>query len=261
MSSLNLYLQEIKNYPTLPLDEQLALFRRYRNGDMVAYETLAGSNLKYVISVAKSYLKTGVPLEDLILAGNEGLVKAIQNYDPDKGYRFTTYAIWWIRQTILSSVGELINIIRLPTNRQNDLIKTKKKMEAQAQKLGRELTAHEIADLSDYDDYYPNHLNKLLSLNDLNETDHEYITNIQILDDTAFKDLEQEDLEVYINELLKNCSFKERDIITLYLGLGGVKPMTLEQIGKMYNLSRERIRQLRDLTIEKLKEKSKNHDS
>lgn len=236
-------MKEIQQYPTLPPEEQLALFRKYKEGDMSAYEKLIQSNLRYVVSVAKSYVKSGIDLEEVIAAGNEGLIKAVQNYDPEKGYKFTTYAVWWIRQTILTADAELQNLIRIPGNRQVDMSKAKKLEEKRIQELGRGLTQNEIEELSYYDNSDLTHLNNTISLNDLDEDSHEAIHRIIVpsVENSTEEKLEQEALRETLNELISDCSFKEKDILALYYGLNDIKPMTLESIGKMYNLSRERI--------------------
>lgn len=258
MDIIQLYLQDIKKYPTLEPEEQLALFRKYKEGDLVAYEKLIQCNLKYVISVAKSYAKTGTDLEDIISAGNEGLIKAVQNYNPDKGYRFTTYAIWWIRQSILTADAELKNLIRIPSNRQVDMHKARKLEDRKVQELGRSLSQTELNELSYYDNTHLTQLNNTVSLNDLDENDHEMIhTFLYPVDESIDQTIDQEALRESVNELLADCSFKEKDILTLYMGLGDLTPLTLEQIGKLYNLSRERIRQIKELTLKKLREKKK----
>ncbi len=256
MDILQLYMKDIQKYPTLGAEEQIELFRKYKQGDAGAYEKLVQSNLKYVISVAKNYTKTGQDLEELIAAGNEGLIKAVQRFDPEKGYKFTTYAVWWITQSILTADAELKNLIRIPGNRQVDMHKAKKLEEKKIQEIGRSLTQTEIDELSYYDNRTLTQLNNTLSLNDLDENDHELIHHfLHPAEETVESNIEQEAIKETINELLADCSFKERDILTLYMGLGDIKPLTLEQIGKIYNLSRERIRQIKELTVKKLREK------
>lgn len=250
------YLNDIKNYPTFSNTEQKELFKRLVAGDESVFDSLVTANLKYVISIAKTYTSYGVDLEELISAGNEGLIKAVRKYDPYKNYEFTTYAVWWIRQNITQTIQETTNLIRIPSNRQYDMQKAKKLEEKLSQELGRSLYQHEIDELSYYDNTYLSHINDVVSLNDLDENDNEVLEYFNPVEENEIeKILEDYDSKRILEELVSECSFKERDILTLYFGIGDIKPMTLDQIGRIYNLSRERIRQIKELTLEKLRDR------
>lgn len=258
MNILQMYMKEVTKYPVLTHEEHLALFRKYKEGDLTAREILINSNLRYVISVAKSYAKSGVALEEIISAGNEGLIKAIERYDPEKGYKLSTFMIWWIRQAILTADAELRNLIRIPGNRQVDMHKAKKLEAKKIQELGRGLHQYEIENLSYYDNKHLIQLNNTISLNDLDENDHEIVgTLLPPVEDDMESDLEQEALKETIKELMQGLSWKEKDILTLYMGLDDIKPLTLESIGKLHGLSRERIRQIKSATLQKIQIKHK----
>jgi RNA polymerase primary sigma factor len=245
----------VGKYKQLTQKEEVALAKKARKGDENALNKLINSNLKFVVSIAKQYIGQGLDLEDLIAEGNIGVIKAARNFDPELGFKFITYAVWWIRQAILAAISENSNLIRLPNNRIHDMKQMRKKEEKLVQELERELTSEEREQLSRYKKLGYMYINNTISLNDLDDNDNERLETFIYFQDSPDDKLEQESVREYISQLLAVCTFREKDIITLYLGLGGIKPLTLEQIGKLYNLSRERVRQIKESAIKKLKKK------
>ncbi len=260
-SSLKLYLRDIQRYPLLTREEETELAERVRAGDPEARERLIRSNLRFVVTIAKRYAGNGVPLEDLINDGNLGLVKAAERFDPARGYKFISYAVWWIRQSILNSVSETPRMVRLPMNRVGLAQRAARVARSLEQHLGREPRADEIAqELS----VKPAEVEEVfaisrghLSLDEPVGGDSEDTSYVdQIEDPTA----DHPDRRLYdgrlsrdLRRVLENLTDREQDILTRYYGLNGEEPMTLEAIGSVLGYTRERIRQVKEQAIEKLR--------
>lgn len=260
-SSLDLYLNEIRKYPLLSRDDELALARRARDGDAAAREKLVRSNLRFVVSIAKKYVGNGVPLEDLINDGNVGLVKAAERFDPERGFKFISYAVWWIRQSILVSVSENSRMIRMPMNRVGLAQRATKMSRQLEQDLGRDPDAAELAkelgvtkeEIEEVTTFSQGHLSLDQPVHD---EGNESTFVDQIVDDrTASPDrgAYADSLKRDMARALESLTDRERTILTRYYGLNGVKARTLEEIGKEMGYTRERIRQIKEQAIDKLR--------
>jgi RNA polymerase primary sigma factor len=260
-SSLDLYLNEIRRYPLLSRDEELALSRRARDGDPAAREKLVRSNLRFVVSIAKKYVGNGVPLEDLINDGNVGLVKAAERFDPERGFKFISYAVWWIRQSILVSVSENSRMIRMPMNRVGLAQKATKMSRQLEQDLGRDPDAAELAkelgvtkeEIEEVTAFSQGHLSLDQPVHD-EGSESTFVD--QIVDDrTASPDrgAYAVSLKRVLARALESLTVRERTILTRYYGLNGVKARTLEEIGREMGYTRERIRQIKEQAIDKLR--------
>jgi len=260
-SSLDLYLNEIRKYPLLSREEELELARKVREGDTKAQDKLVRSNLRFVVSIAKKYVGNGVPLEDLINDGNLGLVKAAERFDPERGFKFISYAVWWIRQSILVSVSENSRMIRIPMNRVGLAQKATKLSRQLEQDLGRDPDAEELAkelgvtraEIEEVTTFSQ----ATLSLDQpVHDEGNETSFVDQIVDDRnappdsgAYADSLKRDMA----RALEALSDRERTILARYYGLNGVKARTLEDIGKEMGYTRERIRQIKEQAIDKLR--------
>jgi RNA polymerase primary sigma factor len=251
--SISNYLKEVRKIDMLTPEEESVITKLSSEGDKNATEKLIKANLRFVISIAKEYQGQGMPLVDLINEGNYGLVKAARKFDHTRGFRFISYAVWWIRQSILQSLCDNSRTVRLPVNIINQLSKIKKEITQFEQVNQREIT-HADMDLS-----ILNHPT-CGSLNDkINEEGDE------IMDLIADNTFNRPDEDFYSEEIIKNklndvlstLSDRERDIIDMYFGLGGSQ-MTLEQIGDEYGLTKERIRQIKEKALRKLRANSEN---
>ena len=262
--ALALYLEDIKNHPLLTRAEEAELARRIREGDQLALEKLVRSNLRFVVSVAKKYQNLGMSLPDLICEGNVGLVRAAQKFDETKGVKFISYAVWWIRQAILKALAENSKTVRLPINRATTLNKISKKEAELTQKLGREPKPEEVAEAMEMDvDEVRKLMNvsrKSLSL-DAPLFEGEEKTLFSYLSDDETLDPEEQTFESArqkeIRETLDSLQPREAKIVKLYYGLDGNEPLTLREIGSIFNLSRERIRQIKERAIERLRHVSR----
>ena len=260
-SSLDLYLNEIRRYPLLKRDEELDLARRARAGDRVAQDKLVRSNLRFVVSIAKKYVGNGVPLEDLINDGNLGLVKAAERFDPERGFKFISYAVWWIRQSILVSVSENSRMIRIPMNRVGLAQRAAKASRQLEQHLEREVDAEELAkelgvtkkEIEEVTTFSQAHLS-------LDQPVHDEGNESTFVDQIVDEQTASPDAGAYADSLrrdmaraLDELTDRERTILTRYYGLSGVKARTLEEIGKEMGYTRERIRQIKEQAIDKLR--------
>lgn len=263
-STLDIYLREIQRYPLIEREKENELARRAREGDRAAREELIRSNLRFVVAIAKRYVGNGVALEDLVNDGNMGLVKAVERFDPSRGYKFISYAVWWIRQSILHSISENSRLVRLPMNRVSLAQKAGKTARRLEHELGREARADEIAaalnvkadEVEEVVAFSRAHLSLDEPVGDDSE-DTFFVDQIEDVD-TASPDaaldaeLEGRDLR----RMLRTLTERERGIVTLYFGLDSGEPLTLEQIGRKMGYTRERIRQIKEQAIEKLRFKA-----
>jgi RNA polymerase primary sigma factor len=258
--TLGIYLKEIRKISLLTPEEESALARRVKNGDPGALNELVRRNLRFVVSVAKQYSKSGVPFEDLINEGNMGLIRAAERFDVDRGFRFISYAVWWVRQAILQYIAEHSRTVRLPLNKSTRLTKVNKTSQRLSQELGRDPTHAEVAERLDMK---PREVEQVLNMpttqfsidEPAEGRDHDF--HVDTLTDETSAGPEDTTIERTRNEdiatALASLNAREEDIIKRYFGLAGNDPHTLEEIGKVYKLTRERVRQIRDRAILRLR--------
>ena len=247
--ALSMYLRDIEKIPLLGRDEEYELAIRAKNGDSAARERLVNGNLRFVVSIAKQFQNRGLPLIDLISEGNIGLLTAIDKFEPDKGYHFISYAVWWIRQAILKAIGEKSRMIRLPMNKSADLIQilqAKSKIEKEGEDSSIENIAREC-NMEEQD---------VLELMQIARDVSSLDAPVGSEEDTSFGDfIESEDprpedyvmnkaLKSSVESILGTLPEKERGIIKLRFGLDNNKQMSLKEIGEIYHLTKERIRQI-----------------
>ncbi|MCL5244524.1 RNA polymerase sigma factor RpoD/SigA [Cellulophaga sp. 20_2_10] len=263
--SLEKYFQEISKLDMITIDEEVELAKRIREGDQVALNKLVNANLRFVVSVAKQYQGSGLRLSDLINEGNVGLVKAAQRFDETRGFKFISYAVWWIRQSILQAISELSRMVRLPLNKIGEISKINKVFSSLEQNYQRPPSAIEIARELDMSTSQVKtamknsgkHLSMDAPFED-GETSNLY-TVIQSKDVTSPDvNMIKESLSSDITQLLKTLPSRESEIIRLYYGIGEKAPMSLSEIGDVFELSRERVRQIREKAIVILRRKSQN---
>ncbi len=265
-SSISWYLEQINKIPLLERETENRLARATRSGDEKAKEKLIKANLRFVVSIAKKYQTSGISLLDLINEGNMGLIKAAEKFDPDRGYHFISYAVWWIRQAIILAISQKTSLIRLPLNRTADMQKIERVHNKLENKLGREPTPSEIAEELDMDDEEIHHLRNIsqdyISL-DATYGDSDDTSILSMVEDSRIespdKKLLDESLHEALNNVLNTLTSSEREIIKMRFGLDGFKPMSLQQIGEKFNLSKERIRQIEKKAIRRLRHPSRSH--
>ncbi|WP_291725411.1 RNA polymerase sigma factor RpoD/SigA [Bernardetia sp.] len=258
--SLDKYLQEIGKVDLLTPDEEVELAKRIREGDQIALERLTKANLRFVVSVAKQYQNQGLSLGDLINEGNLGLIKAAQRFDETRGFKFISYAVWWIRQSILQALAEQSRIVRLPLNRVGSLNKISKTFSELEQRYEREPSPEELADELEIT---PSEVIDTLKISgrhvsmDAPFVQGEDNTLLDVLEnDTEDKpdsELMNDSLRREVQRALSTLTPREADVITYYFGLNGEHPMTLEEIGEKFNLTRERVRQIKEKAIRRLR--------
>ncbi len=258
--TLGIYLREIRQIPLLTREEEMELARRAKNGDKRAMNELVRRNLRFVVSVAKQYSKSRVPFGDLINEGNMGLMRAAERFDVDRGFRFISYAVWWVRQAILQYVAEHSRTVRLPLNKSASLTKVTKASQRLSQELGREPKPDELAKhLGMKTAEVETVLNMPTTQFSIDEPTEGQDSDFRVdtLTDEASEGPEDATIEHTRNEdieqALATLNTREEDILKRYYGLGGNDPHTLEEIGKVYKLTRERVRQIRDRAILRLR--------
>lgn len=263
-ASLDKYLQEIGRKELISVDEEVELAQRIRRGDQAALDKLVSANLRFVVSVAKQYQNQGLSLPDLIDEGNLGLIKAAQKFDETRGFKFISYAVWWIRQSILQALAEQSRIVRLPLNQVGSLNKISKELSRFEQEHERRPSASELADrlnvpvekVTDSMKVSGRHISV-----DAPFVEGEDNSLLDVLpnEDSPMADqsLNQESLSKEVGRALEQLSPRERDILMMFFGIG-CQELTLEEIGAKFNLTRERVRQIKEKAIRKLKgQKSK----
>lgn len=263
--SLDKYLQEIGKVDLLTPDEEIELAIRIRKNDHLALEKLVKANLRFVVSVAKQYQNQGLSLGDLINEGNLGLIKAARRFDETRGFKFISYAVWWIRQSILQSLAEQSRIVRLPLNRVGALNKIGKAYSNLEQEYEREPSAHELAQELDMD---INEISDTLKISgravsmDAPFTLGEENRLLDILENneqpSPDHSLMSESLRNEIGRALSTLSEREAEVIKLYFGLNKEHSLTLEEIGEKFNLTRERVRQIKEKAIRRLRHASRS---
>ncbi len=264
-SSISWYLDQINRIPLLTREQEDTLARASRDGNEKAKDELIKSNLRFVVSIAKKYQTSGISLLDLINEGNLGLIKAAEKFDPDRGYHFISYAVWWIRQSIMLAISQKASLIRLPLNRTADLQKIERVHKKLENKYGREPSASEIAEELDMDNEEINHLRNItqdfVSLDStLGDSEDTTILDM-IVDpkaDSPDEQVVEESLISSLNEVLDTLTDSEKEILCMRYGLNGYEPMSLQQIGDKFNLSKERIRQIEKKAIRRLRHPSRS---
>ncbi|MDR2519195.1 MAG: RNA polymerase sigma factor RpoD/SigA [Spirochaetaceae bacterium] len=262
---LSMYLKEINRIPLLEKEEEVRTARAAAQGDKAAQDKLVNANLRFVVNVAKKYQGQGLPLLDLISEGNIGLLNAIERYDADKGYHFISYAVWWIRQSILKAICEKSRMIRLPLNRANELVQIEKARKLVQDAQGVETEINEIARLLDMD---AAHVDDLINISrDLVSLENpvyaekdssllgDFIEDESYIapDEQALRSALQDDIEL----VLQTLNPKEAAIIRYRFGLGNNVPMSLKEIGNRFNLTKERIRQIEKKALKRLQHPSR----
>ncbi len=263
--SLDLYLREIGETPLINAEEEVRLAKKIKLGSQDALESLTQANLRFVVSVAKQYQNQGLSLADLINEGNIGLIKAAKRFDETRGFKFISYAVWWIRQAILQALAEQSRIVRLPLNRVGTLHKIGKVSSSLEQGLGREPSPDEIARELDLSEMEVSDTLKIsnshLSL-DAPFSTSEDNSLIDILEDefqpAPDEELLSQSLRVEIEKALDTLTPREAEVISLYFGLNHEKALTLEEIGSRFSLTRERVRQIKEKAIRRLRHASRS---
>lgn len=266
-ASLDKYLLEIGRMELISAEEEVELARRVRMGDQKALDRLTKANLRFVVSVAKQYQNQGLTLPDLINEGNLGLIKAAQRFDETRGFKFISYAVWWIRQSILQSLAEQARIVRLPLNKIGSISKINKAYSELEQKLERAPTAYELAESLEVsadevkqalastgrhvsmdaplrdDDESSSSMYDVLQINTLASPEYNLITD---------------SLKKEINRSISTLTPREGDVVKLFFGLDGNSPLSLDEIGERFDLTRERVRQIKEKAIRRLKHTSRS---
>jgi RNA polymerase primary sigma factor len=264
-ASLDKYLQEIGREELINAEQEVLLAQRIKTGDQVALEKLVKANLRFVVSVAKQYQNQGLSLPDLINEGNLGLIKAAQRFDETRGFKFISYAVWWIRQSILQALAEQSRIVRLPLNQVGSLSKIKKESNRLEQRFERPPSAEEIADSLEIPQQKIDAALKIttryISMDAplAADEDTKYI-DVFVSEDAEETDdsLIRESLLKEIQRSLSTLTEKERQVLYLYFGIGMNHGLTLEEIGLKFDLTRERVRQIKERAIRRLKQSSRS---
>jgi len=264
-ASLDKYLQEIGKVDLITADEEVELAQRIKAGDQIALEKLTKANLRFVVSVAKQYQNQGLTLPDLINEGNLGLIKAAQRFDETRGFKFISYAVWWIRQSILQALAEQSRIVRLPLNKIGSINKINKTYAFLEQSHERPPSAEEIAKeldmtINDVKESMKNSGRHVSMDAPLVEGEDSNLYDVLRSGESPNpdKDLLHESLRTEIERALETLTPREADVIRLYFGLGNQHPMTLEEIGETFDLTRESVRQIKEKAIRRLKHTSRS---
>ena len=263
--SLDKYLQDIGKVELITADEEVALAKKIREGDQIALNKLVKANLRFVVSVAKQYQNTGLTLGDLINEGNLGLVKAASRFDESRGFKFISYAVWWIRQSIMQALAEQSRIVRLPLNRVSSINQISKKFSELEQRFQRDPTEDELASELDLSQEEVSANMKISSRHvsmDAPFVSGEQNNLLDVLENedslTPDSDLMGDSLAIEIQRSLLSLTERESSIITYFYGLNGNNPMTLEEIGEKYDITRERVRQIKENAMRRLKQNSRS---
>ena len=264
---LSIYLEQINKIPMLSYEEEYELALKAKNGDKKAFDRIINANLRFVVSVAKKYKGQGMALSDLINEGNIGLITALEKFEPEKGYHFISYAVWWIRQSIMKALSEKARAVRLPLNRANELMQIQK---AQSEILHDNTEdPNDISLISEKTGLEESLVRDLLSISQdmvnldsaIKSDDDSSSTFSEFIEDPSKGPEEEvlgESLKSEVRELLNTLSDKERMILTMRYGLDGNKPMSLKEIGLKFGLTKERIRQIEKRSLEKLRANSQD---
>lgn len=263
-ASLDKYLQEIGHEELLTTDEEVELAQRIRKGDKRALERLTKANLRFVVSVAKQYQNQGLSLPDLINEGNVGLIKAAEKFDETRGFKFISYAVWWIRQSILQAIAEQSRLVRLPLNQVGSVNKIARELNRFEQEHERKPSVDEIAERVDLPEDKIADAMKANSRHvsmDAPIADGEDSSMIDFLageSSNTDRELALESLKAEVSRILKLLSDKEQKVLRAFFGIDGSPEMTLDEIGEKYNLTRERVRQIKEKALRRLRHNTKN---
>lgn len=263
-ASLDKYLQEIGRYELITVEEEVELARRIKKGDQDAIEKLTRANLRFVVSVAKQYQNQGLSLPDLINEGNLGLIKAAEKFDETRGFKFISYAVWWIRQSIMQAINEQSRIVRLPLNQVSSLTKYKKAISEFEQEHQRKPTDEELGNILELSE---DKIKKTVKISGRHvsvdapfaEGEDNSLLDVITNEDSprADKELDLESLRIEIERALSTLTPREKDIIKSSFGIE-TEQLSLEEIGEKYNLTRERVRQIREKAIKRLRNTSRS---
>ncbi len=263
--SLDKYLQEIAKVDLITPEEEVELAQRIKAGDKIALEKLTQANLRFVVSVSKQYQNQGLSLPDLINEGNLGLIKAAQRFDETRGFKFISYAVWWIRQSILQALAEQSRIVRLPLNKIGSINKINKAYAKLEQKFERPPTAEEISELTELSitevqESMKNTGRHVSMDNPLVEGEDSTMYDVLKSEESPSPDQELmlESLRKEIRRALDTLTPREADVLSSYFGLSGGHAMTLEEIGEKFDLTRERVRQIKEKAVRRLKHTSRS---
>ncbi|MFO0321322.1 MAG: RNA polymerase sigma factor RpoD/SigA [Bacteroidota bacterium] len=264
-ASLDMYLQDIGRVELITAQEEVVLAQKIREGDQKALDKLVKANLRFVVSVSKQYQNQGLSLPDLINEGNMGLIKAARRFDETRGFKFISYAVWWIRQCILQALAEQSRVVRLPLNKIGAINKINRTFGLLEQQLEREPNAEEIseilemapADIIETLKSQGRHISMDSPIGNSEDAGNMY--DLMMNEESSpDNDLLIESLRNEINRSLAGLTQRETEVITLYYGLNGSNAHTLEEIGEKYDLSRERVRQIKEKAVRRLKHSSKS---
>ncbi|MCI6365714.1 MAG: RNA polymerase sigma factor RpoD/SigA [Spirochaetia bacterium] len=259
------YLKEINKIPLLSNEEEVKLAEKAAAGDKLAKNKIINANLRFVVTIAKKYQKKGLDIEDLISEGNIGLINAIEKFDVSKGYRFISYAVWWIRQSILKAICEKSRPIRLPLNRANELVRiehAKKELYSTGLSLNEEDEITEVANMLNMDS---THVREMINISkemasldsEIYGKDNSYITMGEMLEDTRYAapdtKLIEEDMNRELNDVIDTLKPNEAQVLRMRYGLDGQKPMSLKEVGEAFDLTKERIRQIEKIAIKRMR--------
>lgn len=264
--TLEKYFTEVSSVPMITPDEEVELAQRIKQGDDLALEKLVKANLRFVVSVAKQYQNRSLPLNDLINEGNLGLIKAAKKFDETKGFKFISYAVWWIRQSIMQALAEQSRIVRLPMNKSGAINQIRRAYAELEQKFEREPTEEELADILEMK---PNEVRNTLGAEvkqmsmDAPFGEDESGSLLDVLENkttgpTDGQMVFNDSLKVETIRALSTLTAREREVVKMSFGIGSDNPYTLEEIGDIMGLTRERVRQIREKALQKLREPSKN---
>jgi len=259
--SLDRYLQEIGKVDLITAEEEVDLARKIKEGDVTALEKLTKANLRFVVSVAKQYQNQGLSLPDLINEGNLGLIKAAEKFDETRGFKFISYAVWWIRQSIMQAIAEQSRIVRLPLNKIGNINKVRKTFNELEQKYERDPLEHEIAECLDLTEtdvkVSMKNTRRHVSMDAPLSSDEDSSNLYELISSKDVpnpdKNLLNESLQNEIEFLLCKIPAREAEVIRMFFGLNGSNPMSLEEIGLKFGLTRERVRQIKEKAVRRLK--------
>ncbi|MFY0626896.1 MAG: RNA polymerase sigma factor RpoD/SigA [Reichenbachiella sp.] len=264
-AALERYLQEISKIDLITAEEEVSLATKIKAGDQLALDRLVKANLRFVVSVAKQYQNQGLTLGDLINEGNLGLIKAAEKFDDTRGFKFISYAVWWIRQSILQALAEQARIVRLPLNRVSSISKISKAFSDLEQRFGREPSHDEISDLTEIplDDIAIAMRNSSRHVSmDAPFGDVEDGSLLDVIKNEDVKEpdyaMNSESLRNEVVRVLASLTTRESDIISYYFGLKNNQPLTLEEIGDRFQLTRERVRQIKEKAIRRLRQTNRS---
>jgi RNA polymerase primary sigma factor len=263
--SLEKYLQEIGNYSPLPAEQEVLLAKRIKKQDKDALDHLVRSNLRFVVSVAKEYQNQGLPIEDLINEGNLGLLKAAARFDETRGYKFISYAVWWIRQSILQALAEQSRIVRLPLNRVGAINKVGRALDNLGREFEREPSLDELAEHMEMTSTEVGEVLKIATRHISLDAPFQQGDGNNLLDviqsdglPSPEINLMSESLRLDIDKVLHTLTTREAIIVKMYFGIDEDRPLTLEEIGEKFELTRERVRQIKEKALRKLRHKTRS---